>query len=145
MDFEGRVRDERVVDGFAGRVEVIEGPSGRRSWPDDVKAQIVRESFEPGARVSEVARRHRISPQHLTLWRRAAREGRLSASSGSEGKVKGAPFVPLAIAAEPEQGEPASVSSERIMIEVNGITVNLPAETAASRIAQIVFALDARR
>ena len=142
MGCEGESPEDRVA-GFAGRLDVIEGPSGRRRWPDDVKARIVRESFEPGARVSDVARRHRISPQHLTLWRRAAREGRLSASSGSEEKVKGAPFVPLAIAAE--QGEPASVTSERIMIEVNGITVSLPAETAASRIAQIVFALDARR
>ena len=72
--------DEERVSGFAGRLEVIEGPSGRRSWPDVVNAQIVRESFEPGITVSEVARRHRMSPQHLTLWRRSAREGRLSVS-----------------------------------------------------------------
>jgi transposase len=143
MGFEWKAPDERVVEGFAGRLEVIEGASGRRRWPDDVKAQIVRESFEPGARVSEVARRHRISPQHLTLWRRAAREGRLSVFSGSEENSKDVPFVPLAIATE--QGEPASVASERIVIEVNGIAVNLPAETTASRIAEIVLALDARR
>ena len=142
MDFESRAPDERVVEGFAGHLEVIEGPSGRRSWPDDIKAQIVRESFEPGVRVSEVARRHRISPQHLTLWRRAAREGRLS-SSGSEEKAKDAPFVPLAIDAD--QGEPASVTSERVVIEVKGITVSLPGETAASRIVEIVLALDARQ
>jgi transposase-like protein len=74
MGSEGRALQDQV-NGFAGRVEVIEGPSGRRSWPDDVKARIVRESLEPGATVSEVARRHRISPQHLTLWRRAARQG----------------------------------------------------------------------
>lgn len=73
MGSEGRALQDQV-NGFAGRVEVIEGPSGRRSWPDDVKARIVRESLEPGATVSEVARRHRISPQHLTLWRRAARQ-----------------------------------------------------------------------
>ena len=143
MDFEREAPDEQVVEGYAGRLEVIEGPSGRRSWSDDVKAQIVRESFEPGARVSEVARRHRISPQQLTLWRRAAREGRLSTFSGAEAKAEDAAFVPLAITAE--QGETASVTRERIVIEVNGITVSLPAETAASRIAEIVLALDARR
>ena len=27
MDFESRAPDERVVEGFAGRLEVIEGPS----------------------------------------------------------------------------------------------------------------------
>lgn len=102
----------------------------------------MRESFEPEARVSEVARRHRISPQQLTLWRRAAREGRLSAFSEAEEKAEGAAFVPLAITAE--QGDPGSVTRERIVIEVNGITVSLPAETAAKRIAEIVLALDAR-
>ena len=143
MDFEREAPDEQVVEGFAGRLEVIEGPSGRRSWPDNVKAQIVRQSFEPGAKVSEVARRHRMSPQQLTLWRRAAREGRLSAFSGAEEKAEDVAFVPLAIAAD--KGEPVSVTRERIVIEVNGIAVSLPAATAANRIAEIVLALDARR
>src|SRR5487761_2448252 len=89
--------DEDRVSGFAGRLEVIEGPSGRRSWPDVVKAQIVRESFEAGVTVSEVARRHRMSPQHLTFWRRAAREGRLTLSADRDDNAGGCGFVPLAI------------------------------------------------
>ena len=93
--------DDRVVEdqvnGFAGRVEVMEGPSGRRTWPDEVKARIVRESLEPGVTVSEVARRHRISPQQLTQWRRAARQGRLPVSVGYDEKIGEASFVPLAI------------------------------------------------
>ncbi len=48
--------DDRVVEdqvnGFAGRVEVMERPSGRRAWPDEVKARIVRESLEPAVTVS---------------------------------------------------------------------------------------------
>ena len=37
--------------GFAGRLEVVGGPSGRRrGGPDDVKARIVSESFRRGAR-----------------------------------------------------------------------------------------------
>ena len=51
--------------------------------------------------------------------------------------------MPLAIDAD--QGEPASVTSERVVIEVKGITVSLPGETAASRIVEIVLALDARQ
>jgi transposase len=38
----------------------------------------VAESYAPGAVVSEVARRHGISPQHLFVWRKAARAGVLS-------------------------------------------------------------------
>jgi transposase len=142
MGAEGRALEDRV-NGFAGRVEVIEGPSGRRSWSDDVKARIVRESFEPGVTVSEVARRHRISPQHLTLWRRAARQGRLPVSVGYDEKAAGAPFVPLAI--DTDRREPASAVNERIVIEMSGMVLKLPAETSASRIAEIVFALEARR
>ena len=142
MGPEGRAIEDQV-NGFAGRVEVIEGPSGRRSWPDDVKARIVRESLEPGATVSEVARRHRISPQHLTLWRRAARQGRLSVSVGYDEKVGDASFVPLAI--DTDRREPVSAVNDRIVIELNGMVLKLPAQTAASRIAEIVFALEARR
>ncbi|WP_271610510.1 transposase [Bradyrhizobium sp. CCBAU 21359] len=34
-------------------------------WSEEVKGRIVAESYAPGAVVSEVARRHGISPQHL--------------------------------------------------------------------------------
>src|SRR5665213_2429746 len=142
MDSEGEAPEDRV-NGFARRLDVIEGPSGRRRWPEDIKARIVRESLEPGVTVSEVARRHRMSPQHLTLWRRAAREGRLSVSVECAEKVSGAPFVPVAIDAD--RGEPASIINDRIVIEVNGVVLKLSAETRASRIAEIVSALEARR
>jgi transposase len=141
MAVESRAVDGQV-NGFAGRVEVIEGPSGRRRWPDDVKALIVRESLEPGASVSQVARRHRISPQQLTLWRRAARQGRLPVSVVYE-KLGDASFVPLAI--DTDRREPVSIVNDRIVIEKNGIVLKLPAQTAASRIAEIIFALEARR
>ncbi|MGC2460905.1 MAG: transposase [Steroidobacteraceae bacterium] len=142
MGPEGRALEDQA-NGFAGRVEVIEGPSGRRSWPDHVKARIVRESLEPGVTVSEVARRHRMSPQHLTLWRRAAREGRLSVSVECDEKLSGAPFVPLAI--DTDRREPVSAVNDRIVIEMNGMVLKLSSETAANRIAEIVFALEARR
>ena len=69
--------ERNPATGFVGRLEVLEGATGRRSWPDEVKARIVRESFDSGNRVCDVARRHGILAQQLTGWRRAAREGRL--------------------------------------------------------------------
>jgi len=51
--------------------------AGRR-WSDEAKGRIVAESYAPGAVVSEVARRHDISAQHLFAWRKAARTGLLS-------------------------------------------------------------------
>jgi transposase len=142
MSTEARVVEDQV-NGFAGRVEVMEGPSGRRAWPDEVKARIVRESLEPGVTVSEVARRHRISPQQLTQWRRAARQGRLPVSVGCNEKIGEGLFVPLAI--DMDRRESASVVTDLIVIEMNGMVLKLPAQTAARRIAEIVFALEARR
>ena len=60
------------------RLEVLEGPTGRRSWPDDEKIRIIRESLEPGARVCDVARRNGMTPQHLSTWRGLAKKGKLN-------------------------------------------------------------------
>jgi len=56
------------------RLELITGTGRRRQWSADDKARIVIESLKPGANVSEVARRHGLSPQQLFGWRRQARE-----------------------------------------------------------------------
>ena len=46
--------DHLLVEPYKGaqRLEVIEGATGRRRWPDDVKARIVAESFQKGVRVT---------------------------------------------------------------------------------------------
>jgi transposase len=55
------------------RIELITGTGRRRQWSGSEKARILVESFEPGANVSEVARRNGLSPQQLFAWRREAR------------------------------------------------------------------------
>jgi transposase len=57
-------------------IEVYAGV-GRKRWPDDLKAQIAAESLEPGAIVTDVARRHGCRPQQVHDWRRRARSGQL--------------------------------------------------------------------
>jgi len=122
--------------GQTRRLDVLEGPTGRRGWPDAVKAAIVAESFEPGAKVSAVARRHGLSAQHLTGWRRLAREGRLVLPSSGQG-----PFARLVVgeahAAPPEaQGDIGSIS-----IETDGIVIRVPGEISVSRLGEIVRVL----
>ena len=51
------------------RVEVITGVERRRDWPTEKKLEIVAESLVDGVVVSDVARRHGISPQQLFGWR----------------------------------------------------------------------------
>ena len=55
------------------RIELITGTGRRRQWSEEDKARIIIESLRPGANVSEVARRHGLSPQQLFGWRREAR------------------------------------------------------------------------
>ena len=55
---------DHLVDasGPRGRVDIQIGVERRRRWSDEAKGRIVAESYAPGAIVSEVARRHDISP-----------------------------------------------------------------------------------
>ena len=55
------------------RLEVITGTGRRRRFSEDFKAGIVEETLVPGAVVSEVARRHGLTPQQVFTWRRQAR------------------------------------------------------------------------
>ncbi len=119
-----------------GRLEVLEGPTGRRNWPDEVKAQIVAESFEPGVKVSVVARRHGLSPQHLTGWRRLAREGQLVLPShGQE------PFARLVVGEPPAVPPEAQGDVRSISIEADGIVIRVPGEISVSRLGEIVRVL----
>ena len=50
----------------------------RRRWSDEDKGRIVAEAVTPGAVIADVARRHDITPQHLSNWIRAAKDGRFA-------------------------------------------------------------------
>jgi transposase len=122
--------DERV-----SRLEILEGPTGRRKWPDEVKARIVAETLVPGARVCEVADRHGVAPQYLTTWRRLAREGRLTHPADGS-----ASFVPLVVGGAPER-RPAAPVLAHIEVEVAGVLVRLPADVSSTRIGEVAAML----
>lgn len=124
----------RVVE----RLEVLCGPTGRRSWPDALKARIVAESFETGARVVEVARRHSVSPQQVTAWRRQARQGRLALPAEEETAFAG-------LLVEDARPAPLVLAQRPIEIEADGVIVRLAADASALRVAEIAAALRAAR
>jgi transposase len=69
-------------------VEVRVRPVRRRSWPDEDKLRMVRETLEPGAVVQVVADRNGVSTGQLYTWRK---EMLAAAVSG---------FVPVAVTPE---------------------------------------------
>jgi transposase len=113
---------DHIIDGSVprGRVDIQVGVGRRRRWSDEVKGQIVAESYAPGAVVSEVARRHEISPQHLFAWRKAARTGVLSLPADATPL-----FVPVVteLRGAGPGAATASQNSTMISIEIGGAVV----------------------
>jgi len=62
---------------MTGRVEVVGRVSGRRSWSDEEKLEILAEAFRPGVRVRDVLERRELSSGLVYTWRKQARLGKL--------------------------------------------------------------------
>jgi transposase len=118
------------------RMEVMVGPSGKRRWSDAYKGQVVAETLVPGVTVNEVARRHDLRPNHLSSWRRLAKDGKLPVPD-----LAGAEFAPVVI--EPPDREPQDAATPPIEIISGDIVIRLDATTPAVRVAEIVQALGA--
>lgn len=69
------------------RVEVVTSVQRRRRWSAAEKVRMVEETFEPGATVSLVARRHGVAPNQLFTWRRLAAQGALTAAAAGEAVI----------------------------------------------------------
>jgi transposase len=77
------------------RLEVIEGPSGRRRRTKAERARIAAESMMPGVIVADIARRHGTTRWQIYAWRKQIRKGNL--------------VVPESVAALPMWRVPQSV------------------------------------
>jgi len=130
------------------RLEVINGAGGRRRWPTDDKARILEETLIAGAVVSEVGRRHGLSPQQVFGWRREARR-----AVSQAGTPEPAMFVPAVLEApspalppgtEPRRRRRASARSAGLIeLEIDGVVVRVGPGAEAKAIAAVIRALKA--
>jgi transposase len=124
-----------------GTIEFLTDTGGDRvrcrRWPEEVKARIVAETLVDGATVNAVARRHGMRPNHLSEWRRMAREGKLVLPN-----LEGIAFVPVAIDEVDVLLPDLPVTDAGTLDLLKGdVTIRLNADTSASRIAEIAAAL----
>jgi len=106
------------LDGSSGgdvsRLEVIEGPTGRRRRTKVERARIAAESLVPGASVTDVARRHGTTRWQVYDWRKKLRTGQL--------------VVPESVVALPMFAE----------LVVEGAAAEMPTETEVTAGVEIV-------
>lgn len=114
-------------------MEVMVGPSGKRRWSDAYKGKVVAETLVPGVTVNEVARRHELRPNHLSSWRRLAKDGKLLVPD-----LAGAEFAPVVFG--PPDLEPQDDATSPIEILFGDIVIRLDTATPAARVAEIVRA-----
>ena len=127
---------------FLTKFGLVIGPKGQRRWPDDLKARIVAETLEDGAQVQDVAARYGLRANHLSAWRRLARDGKLvlPAPPGSAEPVQGPVFAPMVIEPLTERSEP-EMASATVEIVHGDVVIRLGTDTPANRIAEIARAL----
>lgn len=134
------------------RVEVLTGPGRRRRWSADEKARIVAESLEPGAVVSQVARRWQVCPQQIFGWRRllVIAAGGGSTVEGADDQVAPAFVQIVSEAAAPSLPSPPAVPPPLpvppalgIEIDVAGAVIRVAAGVDAKSLTAVLRAVRA--
>ena len=124
--------------GYAGRIDVVTAPSGRRRWPEHVKASIVLESYRDGVSVADVARKHGVSAPQLHSWRRSARDGLLPMPEGDA-----LDLVPVLVSSGGDGGSGDDREGGAIEIEMGGVRLRVAPGFDAGHLARVIAAVRA--
>ncbi|CAH2603397.1 transposase [Rhodovastum atsumiense] len=126
-------------------MEIITGVERRRRWRLEEKLRIVAEAEEPGANLTEVARRHDVSRALLWNWRRQVRNGELALPTTAQflpvQMVAEAPAMPAEPLALPRR-QPAVAGDAVIEIGLpDGTTVRVGRDVGAVALRRVLGAL----
>lgn len=128
-----------LISGRRSSRAVVAGRTGRRGE----KARIVAESLEPGANISEAARRNGVSRGLLTVWRRLARE--------AQGAFDGRPlFAPVRVTRDEDgrqreasacEDRPTRAASGAIEVAIADATIFVPMGADGATLETLILAL----
>lgn len=122
---------------------MINGDVGRRTWTAERKGEIVAESMQSGVVVSEVARRHNLTPQQLFSWRHDAKQGRLALPEEAMS------FVPV-VATANDEGLPLSAprspafstrTKGQIEINLGAAVIKVPDDVQPKHLTKVLRAV----
>jgi transposase len=146
-------------------IELATGIGRRRRWSREDKARIVVESLTGGVSVSEVARRHGLSPQQLFAWRHEARALRHEGGSAApedgpaanpaprrrrgKGRPKSTPeidddapaFAPVVISASARSSQPSPIVFGTIEIAIGDAVVRVIGHAETEAIVAVLQAV----
>lgn len=130
----------------------------RRRWKLAEKRQLVAEAIEPGASVSEVAKRHGLHPSQLFAWKKLARDGGLSDEDAGIGPSE-LVFTPVVVRSDrrettepaarsmPMEESPGPVGARRGRMEIalkRGCRITVFADVDGGALARVLDVLDRR-
>lgn len=117
-------------EGYAGRLEVLAGPTGRRLRPDAEKARIAAESLTADAVVADIARRYGVTRWQIYDWHRRFRRGLLSAPKEDESRPA---FVPLAVEPDPQR----TLHADVVEVAIGDMLIRVGPDVGEAHLARI--------
>ena len=140
-DVQMDVQLDVATPGYVGRLEVVEGPTGRRLRTEGERARIAAESLMPGMQVAVVARKYGTTRSQVYDWRRRLRLGELVLPESAEPL-----FAPLLVddALSPRlPPKPPKSAAAKVEIVVGDAVIRTTVEV--EQLAQVIRAVRASR
>jgi len=128
------------LDGSMGvgvsRLEVIEGPSGRRRRTKAERARIAAESMMPGVTVADTARKHGTTRWQIYDWRKQLRKGNLVVPEN----VASLPVFAELVVDDSSAGTPSAVAGSDLEIVVGDIVIRAGAGADEEQLTRAIRA-----
>jgi len=128
------------LDGSTGvgvsRLEVIEGPSGRRRRTKAQRARIAAESMMPGVRVADVARKHGTTRWQVYDWRKKMRKGDLVVPES----VAALPMFAELVVDHTATAAPLAVTRSNLEIVVGDVFIRAGADADEGQLTRAIRA-----
>ena len=128
------------LDGSTGagvsRLDVIEGPSGRRRRTKAERARIAAESMMPGVTVADVARKHGTTRWQIYDWRKQIRKDNLVVPES----VAALPIFAELVVDDSLASAPAAVARSDLEIVVGDIVIRAGAGADEGQLTRAIRA-----